>query len=650
MRSPIFKISCLIPNPARKNLHDTRFLRSTKLWIWWSALASLAGWSLSAIGQLNRIGYGVFFGLVAVVLFFYRGKIHFSFPPPGKFLRRFRRPLPLAFLVLALLVFVSGVIYPPSNYTGLNYRLARTLQWLAHGGWFWIHTPIFRMNDRACGIEWLSAPLLLFTKSDRALFLLNFIPFLLLPGLVFAVFTRLGVRARVAWQWMWLLPLGYDFLLQAGGITNDTFPAAYALAMIAFAGRAWVSRQPADLWLALLAGALLTGAKASNIPLLLPCAILIFPLAPILLRHWKMTALVLVLGAVVSFLPTAALNTYYLHDWSGLSIEHTGMNMKNPLVGVWGNALLLLLNNFLPPLFPLAGWWNQHILDLAPHFLTTPLLANFEPGFYQLPELPTEDWAGFGFGCSVLLLVSIPAAFWQRRSVGNFSTPPLAIPAKLRLAVLAAPWIALLVYTMKSGMVTPQRIIAPYYPLLLPALLLGAGQSLVVRRGWWRGLTGAVLVLALVVLVLSPDRVLWPAKTILAKLVEKHPNQPALARALKVYAAYAQRNDALAGVRDRLPPDTQVVGFIGTEDDCDISLWRPFGSRRVEHFLLSDSPAFIRQRAQVIVVGGFNLQSHGQTIDGWLKTSGAELVSATNALLKITEGVQPWYVVRFPPE
>jgi hypothetical protein len=226
----------------------------------------------------------------------------------------------------------------------------------------------------------------------------------------------------------------------------------------------------------------------------------------------------------------------------------------------------------------------------------------------------------------------------------------LAIPAKLRLAVLAAPWIALLVYTMKSGMVTPQRIIAPYYPLLLPALLLGAGQSLVVRRGWWRGLTGAVLVLALVVLVLSPDRVLWPAKTILAKLVEKHPNQPALARALKVYAAYAQRNDALAGVRDRLPPDTQVVGFIGTEDDCDISLWRPFGSRRVEHFLLSDSPAFIRQRAQIIVVGGFNLQSHGQTIDGWLKTSGAELVSTTNALLKITEGVQPWYVVRFPPE
>ena len=622
-------------------------MNAVRLWLWISATASLAGWSLSAIGQLNCAGYAIFFALATGAFFLCRQSI--EFPSPKKFLRRFRRPLPLAFFILALLVFVSGIIYPPSNYTGLNYRLARTLQWLAHDGWFWIHTPIFRMNDRACGIEWLSAPLLLFTNSDRLLFLLNFIPFLLLPGLVFAVFTRLGVRKRVAWQWMWLVPAGYDFLLQAGGIANDTFPAVYALAMIAFGCRAWVSRQPADLWHALLAGALLTGAKASNIPLLLPFAILIFPLAPILLRHWKMTALVLLLGAVVSFLPTAALNIYYIHDWSGLSIERTGMNMKNPLVGIWGNALLLALNNFLPPLFPLAGWWNAHILSVAPQFLTAPLLANFEPGFHQLPELPTEDWAGFGFGCSVLLLVAVPAAFWLRQSAGNFSAA-LPIPKNLRLCVLAAPWIALLVYTMKSGMVTPQRIIAPYYPLLLPALLLGAGQSLVVRRGWWRGLTSAVMILALVVLVLSPDRVLWPAKTILSKLVAAHPQSLALVRPLKVYFTYAQRNDVLAGVRDLLPPETKIVGFIGTEDDCDISLWRPFGSRRVEHFLLSDSPDFMRQRAQIVVVGGFNLQSHGQTIDGWLKATHAELIGSTNATLKLTEGVQPWYVVRLKPE
>jgi hypothetical protein len=627
------------------------FLPLVRLWLWISVLASVAGWALSAPGQLHRPGYAVFFAVFGAVVFICRkelGLVQGKKNSRGKkFLRRFRRPLPFCFAVLALLVFLGGVLYPPGNYTGLNYRVARVLQWLAHGQWCWIHTPNFRMNDRACGIEWLTAPLLLFTRSGRALFLINFLPYLLLPGLVFSVFTRLGVRARVAWQWMWLLPTGYNFLLQAGGIANDTFPTVYALAMLDFGCRAWISRRPADLWHSLLAAALMTGAKASNLPLLLPWAILIFALLPILRRKLAVTSLVIFLAALVSFLPTAILNVHYLGDWSGLSIERAGMNMKNPVVGVWGNALLLLLNNFVPPLFPPAGWWNQHALSLLPHFLTAPMMANFEPGFQILPELPTEDWAGIGFGLSLLLLISVPASFLIGRSTKRNLKPSPLIPAKLCRWVLIAPWFALLAYGMKSGMVTPQRIIAPYYPLLLPLLLTGAGQSQIVRRCWWRVMVGGVLVLALVVLVLSPDRPLWPAKTILSEALARRPDQRLIARALKVYTVYSERSDALAGVRGLLPSDITVVGFIGTEDDSDISLWRPFGERRVEHFFLTDPPEQIRQHVQYVAVGGFNLKEHNTTLDAWLQASGAELVATTNATLKITEGLQPWYVVRF---
>ena len=90
-----------------------------------------------------------------------------------------------------------------------------------------------------------------------------------------------------------------------------------------------------------------------------------------------------------------------------------------------------------------------------------------------------------------------------------------------------------------------------------------------------------------------------------------------------------------------------MVGFIGTEDDCDISLWRPFGERRVEHFFLTDPPEQIRQHVQCVVLGGFNLKEHNTTLDAWLQSSGAELVATTNATLKVAEGLQPWYVVRF---
>jgi hypothetical protein len=96
-----------------------------------------------------------------------------------------------------------------------------------------------------------------------------------------------------------------------------------------------------------------------------------------------------------------------------------------------------------------------------------------------------------------------------------------------------------------------------------------------------------------------------------------------------------------------LPPEIKTVGFIGTEDDTDISLWQPIGERRVEHFLLTDPPEQVRQRVQYVVVGGFNLQLRRTTLEAWLEQSGAELVATTNATLKVSEGVQPWYVVRF---
>ena len=358
------------------------FLPLIRIWIWVSALATLAGWSLSAVGQLNRGGYLVFGGLAAAAFLLGRRGSGEKRPGTGfkwrKVKARFRRWLPACFLGLTLLIFLGGALYPPSNHTAMTYRTPRVLHWLMEGHWHWIDTPNYRLNNRACGLEWLTAPLLLFTKSDRGLFLVNFIPFLLLPGLVFSLFKRLGVRGRVAWHWMWLLPTGYSFLVQAGGAGNDTFPAVYALAAMDFGLRAWESRRASDLWLSFLSAALLTGAKASNLTLLLPCAIVVLPLLPQLKRRLGATGLVILLAGVVSFLPTALLNIRYCGDWSGLVLERAGMDMKNPLVGIWGNALLLFTNNFVPTFFPLAGWWNRSALALLPRAIAGPLEANFE--------------------------------------------------------------------------------------------------------------------------------------------------------------------------------------------------------------------------------------------------------------------------------
>ena len=155
------------------------------------------------------------------------------------------------------------------------------------------------------------------------------------------------------------------------------------------------------------------------------------------------------------------------------------------------------------------------------------------------------------------------------------------IPVGLRRLVLVAPWVSLLVYCTKNAMMDLPRHLAAYYPLLLPALLLGPGHAALLRRRWWRGLVCAVLVLAVAVVALVPGRPLWPARTVLSKLHELKPDSRQIERALKVYSVYGSRSDPLANVRALLPPGLKVVGFMGTVDDIDISLWRPLGSRLV---------------------------------------------------------------------
>jgi len=584
----------------------------------------------------------------------------------------------------------------------MTYRTPRVLHWLAEGRWYWIHTADYRMNDRACGFEWMTAPVLLFTRSDRFLFLLNFIPFLLLPGLIFSVLTRLGVRGRVAWQWMWLLPTGYTFLVQASSLGNDTFPTVFALAAVDFACRAWVSRQPSDLWLSILAAAFMTGAKASNLPLLLSWAILSFALLPLLVRGARrlaVTVVVFLMGATASFLPMAVLNTIYCGDWSGAVLEEPTMTLKHPLIGLWGNGFQLALGNLAPTFFPFAKWWNNSWSSILPRSLVDPLVKNFNGGIQVIGEVPTEDWAGLGCGVTVLAGLAVLGSFRYRRAVlakrrgltalnaeqvtqeelvgvsgsgqgaaqnrswgarlglsGSGSAAavqtdwpqPPAIPTAVRRGALVAPWIALVFYCVNSGMDTAARLLSPYYPLLLPSLLVGIGQAEVIRRRWWRVMVCCVLGLAFPVVILEPGHPLWPAQTILGRLAAAHPGNRMVARALDVYRVYENRSDPLAQVRALLPNDLDVVGFMGGPDDIAISFWRPFGRRRVEHIMPDDSAEQIRQRhIRYAVAAGTDLDYRRVSLEAWEQQAKATLVQTVLATTVVKEGPQPWYMVRF---
>lgn len=671
---------------------------AVRAWIWVSVIASSAGWVLSWLHALTRTGYVAFFVIAAAIAWasFRFKPLHalFGLEPQSspaalccrtsrralraRLRRRFRRPFPMAWAGLTFLVLVGAIIYSPNNHTALSYRIPRSLQWIFHHGWFWIHSPDARVNDRACGLEWLSTPILLFTKSDRLLFVVNFIPYLFLPALIFSLWRHLGVRPRVAYYWMWLLPGGYVFLLQAGSTGNDTFPVVYLLAAMLYAVQAHQRSSITLFWYSVFAAALALGAKPTCLPLMLPWALLIIPGLRRFLKGFGTarsveagvryfvstigysfaTLCFCAIALLVSFFPNALLNIHYCGDWTGASIENAGLAVKNPLTGIWGNAFLLTLKNFLPPLFPWAGWWNQHAPEVLPQAMVHAMERSFEPASHVVGEIPTEEWAGLGFGISVLLLISVCAVPFIRRNVllarvragAGPRTPrtlnPPFLPKRLVLAVLASFWIALIGFSSKSGMVDAARLATPYYPFICCTLLVGAAQSDIVRRRWWRFFAWCSLALALMVLIIVPSRPLFPARALLGNAAAAHPNSRALQRALNVYTVFGERSDPLANVRALLPPHVHLLGFLGTEDDIDISLWRPFFDRRLEYVLPADSAESIRARGlRYVVAGGYQLQIHKVPLEDWLKQVNAEVIAETAAIQKLAEGPQPWYIV-----
>jgi hypothetical protein len=277
------------------------------------------------------------------------------------------------------------------------------------------------------------------------------------------------------------------------------------------------------------------------------------------------------------------------------------------------------------------------------------MLANFEDGFMGLGEMPTEDWVGLGFGLSVLLATALLASLRAGSGSNKGWVGNRLIPRGVRWGVLVSPWLSLLAYSMKSGMVTPARLISPYYPLLLPLLLVGARQAVIVRRRWWRVMVWCVLLLAVPVVVLTPGRPLWPAQTILRRLAALKPGQPLIARALAVYSVYGARSDPLANIRAMLPKGLSRVGFMGGADDIDISLWRPFGTRRVEHILPTDSLEQIQQRhIQYAVVSESPLLDEHTMLAAWQERTRAEVVGTLTATMTVVQGPRTWYIVRFP--
>lgn len=610
--------------------------------LWVCAYFNLAGWVLSALHQLNRTGYGIMVLLgMGLLLAWFRTPLGKEWPPfrRQQLCRRFRRPLPAIYLCVMGLVLIGGILYAPGNYDALTYRLPRMLNWLNAGHWLWIPSADERMNYSAVAWEWTALPLFALLRSDRGLFLINALGFLLMPGLLFSIFRQLGVARRVAWTWMWILPLAYGYATQAGSIGNDFTGMLFGLISIYFGLRARRSQEVIDVWLAVLAAALMTGTKASNLPLALPCLVALWPALPQLRRRWLAGLAVLALAVLISAVPMLAMNQLHTGSWTGDPENSGQLQVKSPAAGLFGNGLLLLQQSLMPPLLPGAHQVDAWLNHSMPGSWRDMLTEKF-PRYYlnRLNELPQEEIAGLGLGITILLLGSIVVSmfgYFRHRTLPKMS------------AVGLAAWFAVLFFMSKLGSEASARLLLPYYPLAIIPILLLSVQERLLRIRIWKFLTVLAALSVLPAVILSPTRPLFPAATVSQWLRRHFPDQPAVQRMASVYLAYAHRNDALSPLRDSLPEGVLKIGFLAGGNDTDYSLWRPFGMRTVEYLKTgTDQNIKIPDDIEWLVIKRETWQqTFTVPLETWAARHDAHITVSVPIVTLVSWGDQSWCVL-----
>jgi hypothetical protein len=487
-------------------------------------------------------------------------------------------------------------------------------------------------------MEWVMMPLFAATHSLRSLSLLNVAAFALLPGAVFRCCVGLGLGGHAAWLWMWVLPSAYCFASQAGGTGNDLYGAVLVLISLGRALRHARNGNPGDAWVSLLASALATGVKASNLPFVLPSLVLLGLHAGAMVRRPAKTCAIAVLALVLSFGPHAAMNVLHTGVWHGDPHNTMHVQIIRPLAGLAGNLLMVLAGCIHPPVVPYASVWNSWVAPSSGHQLFEWIREGFPRFGLEVRELVNEEAAGLGPGVFLVFLGLLGTAL----TMGGIRWP---VRSEARW-LLGTTVLAGLVYMLSMGSESGSRLLAPWYgTCILGVMVLLPGLDAACRSARIRTLAACCVLSAVPIALFTPSRPLLPVPFLAGLVTSEHTGKGIAQRAQAVYGVYAHRADSLAALRQYIPEGARVVGFLGGSDDPDVSLWRPWGARKVVHLLPEDLQKPMRPELTV-VVGRETLftKAAGGRENRLLEKGIWTVVGRAGVVLKVQEGAQDWIV------
>jgi hypothetical protein len=597
-----------------------------RTWILFCALTVALGWIASLFEGIAPLTYGVFFILFLVVALRLDAFSGLSFATAYRGFRRltsWRLLLPGIFALSASLLVIKGLATAPSHGDGLSYRIPRVMHWIYHQQWYWIQAQDGRLNNRGTVSEWLTVPIMLFFGTDRLVFVPNWISYLFFPSLLFPIWRYLGVSSKIAWLAMWLVPSGFCFALQACNCSNDILATFYVLAAIYLVIKRELAPSWTDVALSCLCIALATGVKVSSMVYCLPWFVVVAPRIPILVKRPIATLAAFALGLLVSFFPSAVLNSLHGAGWTGLGLEPRFI-APPILVGLVCNSFLMVTQNLIPPLFTSTHTYD-HISYFVGHSNIGVLIDHyFEPdSLFYYRQIPVEQ-AGLGFVvCGMMALLYCATSLKGR---GAHFLKSIGEGWSMRGFLSLALWMAFLYSLAVANTNQPARLNCAFYPLLLPTLFAGR----VFRFKWlWKAgkyLSGIAIFAGTCLILIFEVNPLIPLIKNLGWLQKADEN-------MEMITVYA------------IPESEHSVGIIRYWNQREAWFWKPYGSREVMELAVKpDRQEIEENNIHYIFISQQMLAAEHTTIGPWTLRENAIKLGTVHGDLFST-----WYLVKLNP-
>ena len=317
------------------------------LFVVFSAWCNVSGWLLSAIGMLGTAGYVLLLVPLVWCMLQILRQYRNDAPTFSILSRRRLRLWECLFVTVLIVSFVGASTSQPFGWDACAYRIPRVQRWLEEHRWCWLNSADDRMDISALAYEWMVAAQLALLKTDRLLFLINLVPYAMLPGLLFQAASSLGLTRRWALFVAAIIPFGYCYALQSAGLQNDGIGVFFGLSAVVI-GRARSAKWLSPLWrygLCFLSLALLSGLKITSVPLAGVLGIWIAwrernSLLALLPQPMKVVPIVIAC-VLCSIIPISIANQIEAGHWSGDPANHYRHKSEHPLAAVSANSLFL---------------------------------------------------------------------------------------------------------------------------------------------------------------------------------------------------------------------------------------------------------------------------------------------------------------------